>query len=278
MPAPYETRLRRVLDYIHADPAGDMSLDTLADVAAMSRFHWHRVFHSMTGETCAQAVRRIRLHRAACWLVQSNDPVAKVAQRAGFDSVQSMGRAFRASYGMAPGAFRKRGQLASPLHQTPEQEFKMFDVTLTTRAPMRLAALPHKGPYLEIGRSFEAVGAIFTARNLWPQARGMAGLYFDDPNAVPEADLHSYAGVVLAENAPVPDGLEEVSTAGGKLAILTFKGPYSGLKNAYDYLYGVWLPKSGEEPAEAPVFEVYLNNPMDTAPDELLTEICLPLT
>ncbi|MFT5345881.1 MAG: AraC family transcriptional regulator, partial [Dinoroseobacter sp.] len=55
MSAAYETRLRRVLAYIHDNPAGDLSLDTLADVAAMSRFHWHRVFHGMTGETCAAA-------------------------------------------------------------------------------------------------------------------------------------------------------------------------------------------------------------------------------
>jgi AraC family transcriptional regulator len=64
MSAPYEQRILRVLNYIHDTPAGDLSLDQLADVAAMSRFHWHRVFHAVTGETCAQAVRRIRLHRA----------------------------------------------------------------------------------------------------------------------------------------------------------------------------------------------------------------------
>nr|MCU0854535.1 AraC family transcriptional regulator [Paracoccaceae bacterium] len=49
----YEDRLLRVLDHIAENPAGDLSLDALADVAAMSRFHWHRVFHAMTGETAA---------------------------------------------------------------------------------------------------------------------------------------------------------------------------------------------------------------------------------
>ena len=46
----YEKRLLRVISYIHDNPAGDLSLDTLADVAAMSRFHWHRVFSAMMGE------------------------------------------------------------------------------------------------------------------------------------------------------------------------------------------------------------------------------------
>ena len=60
-----ERRVLRVLEHIHANPAADLSLDALADVAAMSRFHWHRLFRAVTGETAAQTVRRMRMHRAA---------------------------------------------------------------------------------------------------------------------------------------------------------------------------------------------------------------------
>ena len=78
MPNHLETRVLRVLAYIHDNPAGNLSLDRLADVAAMSRFHWHRVFRAMTGETCAQAVRRTRLHIAAIDLVNTVKPVAQI--------------------------------------------------------------------------------------------------------------------------------------------------------------------------------------------------------
>jgi AraC family transcriptional regulator len=59
--------------------------------------------------------------------------------------------------------------------------------------------------------------------------------------------------------------------------VVTYKGPYSGLEAAYTALFGNWLPESGEEPADAPCYELYLNSPMDTAPEDLITEICLPL-
>lgn len=85
----YEQRVLRVLQYIHENPSEDLSLDALADIALMSRFHWHRVFHAMTGETCAQAVRRIRLYRAATWLSNSDTPVAEIASRVGYPNVQS---------------------------------------------------------------------------------------------------------------------------------------------------------------------------------------------
>jgi len=273
----YEKRLLRVLEYIHANPAGDLSLDRLADVAAMSRFHWHRVFHAMTGETCAQATRRIRLHRAACWLVQTDDPVAEVARRCGYPSAQSFTRAFGQVFGMSPGKFRKRGDLTSPSLYLRKGEYPVFPVEIITTRPRRLAAMAHKGPYLEIGAAFQQVASIFSARNLWPKAQGMVGIYYDDPGLVAPENLNSHAGVIVGDGFEMPENLEDVQAPGGRMAVMHYKGPYAGLKAAYDYLFGEWLPNSGNEPRDAPSFEVYLNDPMDTAPDDLLTDICVPL-
>ena len=277
MAGSYEKRLMRVLEYIHANPAGDLSLDKLADVAAMSRFHWHRVFHAMTGETCAQATRRIRLHRAACWLVQTDDPVAKVAMNSGYPSVQSFTRAFGEVFGMSPGKFRKRGDLTSPFLQIRKGEYPVFPVEIKTEPARRLAAMAHKGPYPDIGGAFQKVASVFSARNLWSQAQGMVGIYYDDPTTVAPEDLNSRAGVIVGSDFDMPENLEDVCAPGGRMAVMHYKGPYAGLKAAYDYLFGEWLPNSGEEFRDAPSFEVYLNDPMDTAPDELLTDICVPL-
>ncbi|MEO0912819.1 MAG: AraC family transcriptional regulator [Pseudomonadota bacterium] len=273
----YEKRLLRVLDYIHANPGADLSLDALADVAAMSRYHWHRVFAAMTGETLAEATRRVRLHRAACWLVQTDWPLAEVARKVGYTNQQSFTRIFREGYGTTPGAFRNRGELRPLLLRKDKGEYPMFPVEITTMEPRTLAAERHKGPYLEVGAAFERVSTVFTSRDAWKHATGMMGLYYDDPKAVPEAELQSHAGVVVGDAAHVPEGLDTVEVAGGRVAVMHHKGPYAGLKAAYDYLYGEWLPASGEEPRDAPAMEVYLNNPMDTAPDELLTDVCLPL-
>ena len=102
MAGSYEDRILRVVKYIHEHPAGDLSLDRLADVAAMWRFHWHRVFHAMMGETCVEMVRRVRLHQAALRLVQGTDPVAEIATQVGYPTPQSFSRAFRAAYGLTP--------------------------------------------------------------------------------------------------------------------------------------------------------------------------------
>lgn len=273
----YEDRLARVLAYIHDNPKDDLSLDALADVAAMSRFHWHRVYHAMTGETCAQTVRRVRLHRVAAALLKSEVPIAEIAAENGYESTQALSHAFQRSYRLSPSAFRTRGVPLAPLSLKDRKDQIMFDVSLRTQPAQRLGALLHKGPYDEVGVAFEQLGALVTARNLWTSIRGMVGVYYDDPSATAPEDLTSHAGIVLGEGVEMPEGLTEVSLPGGEAAVLTFKGPYAGLQAAYDYLFGVWLPASGREAADVPVSESYLNAPQDTAPDDLLTEIILPL-
>ncbi len=273
----YEARILRVLEHIHDNPAGDLSLDALADVAAMSRFHWHRVFHAMTGETCARAVRRIRLHRAACWLVQRDWTIGEVAARAGYPNVQSFTRAFKAEFACTPGVFRKGGEPGARPVTLRKGTGEMYEVEIVNAPERVLAAMAHKGSYFEIGKAFEKLRALVAARQLWPVVRGAAGVYHDDPAAVPEAELRSHAGLILAEGAELPEGLERVILPAGRTAVLHFTGPYAGLPAAYEYLYGTWLPASGEEPRDAPVWEDYLNSPADVPPEELLTDICLPL-
>ena len=60
MPPGYQDRIDRVIAHIRQHLAGDLSPDALAEVAALSRFHFHRSFTAVTGETVAEAVRRPR--------------------------------------------------------------------------------------------------------------------------------------------------------------------------------------------------------------------------
>lgn len=273
----YERRMHRVLDYIHDNPAGDLSLDALADVAAMSRYHWHRVFHAITGETAAQAVRRLRMHRASVALVHGKDPLAKVARSVGYANLASFNRAFTEAYAMSPTVFRNQGHLRPFPPNHPPEVITMLPIEVRNFPARRLAAMPHTGPYHEINRAFEKLSATMAARGLFPQAGLMVAAYYDDPSAVAPADLRSHAGFEMKTDVVLNSPLEEVILPAGRHAVLTYTGPYAGLPAAYDQLYSIWLPGSGEEPADSPPFEIYLNSPMDTAPEALITEICMPL-
>lgn len=273
----YDTRISRVIDYIYSNPSADLSLDCLADVAAMSRFHWHRVFSALTGESCAQIVRRVRMHRAAFWLVQTEWPLAKIARKVGYNNTQSFTRAFREVFDAKPLEIRAAQAQHVLTLKRKEGDEDMYGVKVEDAPKRRLAAMAHVGAYNGVSKSYEKVAAVFTTRDLWRHARGMVGIYYDDPSTVPEAELRGHAAVELADDLAVPDPLEEVVIEGGESAILVMKGAYTGLQQAYEWLYGQWLPQSGRVPADQPSYEVYLNSPMDTAPADLLTQIYVPL-
>lgn len=272
-----EKRLIRVMDYINANLDGDLSLDTLADVAAMSRFHFHRVFSAMAGHTLSTLVRRMRLYRAAGWLVQTTMPMAQIIEQTGLGSQRSFDRAFTSMFGLTPAAFRKRGELVPLPDPEGNGETTMFPVDIKDQPARRLAAMPHRGAYMKMSTAYEKLSGLLVARELISQTRELVGIFYDDPTEVPEADLRSHAAFVVHDDMPIEAPIEEIILPAGKHAVLSYKGPYSGLKAAYGQFYGDWLPSSGEEPADRATFEIYYNSPMDTAPDDLLTDLVMPL-
>ncbi len=272
----YENRLMRVLRYIYDNPAGDLSLDRLAEEAALSRFHWHRVFHAMTGETCAQAVRRVRLHRAAVMLLTGTAPGDQVAQKVGYDNARSFNRAFAAQYGLSPSEFRKQGCHPAPLLTRQKGEYAMFPVEIKSQPKRVVIGLMHKGEYSGIGVAFEQFFGLCQTRNLWGQVGCPQAVYLNHPDATPVDGLRTLAGAEFHGDV-VPEGLQTLTLDAGRCAVMTYKGHYAGIQSAYQSLFGDWLPQSGALPADAPIYEIYRNNPRDTAPEDLVTEICLPL-
>lgn len=275
--SPLERRLHRVIDHIHSDPGQETDLDALADVAALSRFHWHRVWRQTMGETQAAWLRRIRMHMAATDLARSDAPdLGQVARKVGYRDPDSFARAFAAQYGMTPRQFRDRSEMD---HLMPEMDEKTghYPVEIRQIPARRLFGMSHQGGYHTIAQAYDRLGASVAARGLHDVLGPMIAVFYDDISVVPEAELQSFAALAAPDDMPLPHGLEERDLPGGPAAVLTFRGPYAKLPHGYDYLFGQWLPASGHEPTGAASYELYLNNPIDTAPDDLLTEIHLPV-
>jgi len=271
----YEDRLNRVSAYIYDHLDDDLDMDRLAGVAALSPYHWHRIYHAVRGETVVAAVRRLRLQRAAADLAHSHTSLEAIAKRAAYGSVAAFTRAFGESYGMPPAQYREQGShkdFAPGRLPSPNVHFEM---AIRHVPSFRLATLDHKGSYMEIGRAFEA--AMVAARPLLTLQSKMFGVYCDDPALVDEADLQSKAGVTIPAGIAPPAPLASLDVRAGEYAILRHMGPYADMRSAYQWLFGTWLPQSGRDADDAPVLEEYLNNPQDTQPTQLLTDIYLPL-
>ena len=99
-------RLRRVRDYIEAHLDDDLSLTILADIACLSPYHFSRSFKEAAGVGPQRYVTQCRLERAKTLMRRSRQPLALIAQEAGFADQSHLTSIFRREMGVTPGRFR----------------------------------------------------------------------------------------------------------------------------------------------------------------------------
>lgn len=273
----YRERLERVRSHIRANLDGPLNLDDLADIACLSRFHWHRTYRGLTGETVWQTVRRLRLHRAASDLVNGTLPIEEIAERSGYTNPRAFSQAFKSDFGLPPLRYRAEGGHRRYDNPDWRETEDMYDVRIEEHEPVVIAGLAHTGPYIDVGAAFERFGSHMAGTGGWEKSAGMAAVYFSDPDITPPEALRSLAGMALKPGSVPPDGMETCVLPAGRYAVLTHKGPYAELAKAYHWFFGPWLAASGESAGPAPAVERYLNTPLDAAPTELLTEIHMQL-
>ena len=290
----YSERVTRVLVYIQGNLDRELSLEELAGVAYFSPFHFHRIFRGMLGESVKEHVRRLRLERAALRLRNTSRSVLEVALEAGYESHEAFSRAFKTMAGESPSSFRARrdavprppvpsgvhyrldGDLRSQEIQWPTKRGGM-QVTVKKLESMRVAFLRHVGPYSECGATWDKLLPGLGARGLLGAGTILLGLCHDDPEVTPAEKLR-YDACVSIDDDFEPEGDVGVQTiAGGDYAETTHAGPYDKLGDTYAELFGRWRPTSGREPRSAPCVEIYLNDPDSTEPEELLTDVHVPL-
>ena len=283
----YRKRLLKVIDYMHQHISDDLDVNTLADVACMSPYHFHRIYRYMAQETVNATVRRMRLQAAASELIRSDLSLPLIAKKMAYSSQEAFSRAFLKEFGETPGQYRQTKHMsqvslgpyvamlpAGPDIQCYAEQNTMFTIEIQSLPATSIVGMYHQGDYMEIGQAFEKMAQYAVAHQLFTEQTKSIGIYYDDPKSVDKSQLKSLAGLSVAKPAELEDeAVSQVTIPEGEYATLLFKGSYAELEKAYDWLYGQWLPESGREAGDFPPFEEYLNDPKTTPPAELLTRI-----
>ncbi len=298
----YELAVQRAVRYLVVNLDEALDLERLAREAALSPFHFHRIFRGMVGETPLELHRRLRLERAAFCLIEKDTPVTTIAFEAGYDTHEAFTRAFTARYARPPSEFRQARERSGPschrffqieiaarsgIHfqaqRLDDAAFSFMkgetnmNVEIQKLDPLRTIAVRHIGPYNRISEAFGRLGEIVGPLNLFHERPMMLAIYHDDQETTPERELRSDAALVVGADVKVPAGLTEQLIPGGRYARTTFVGPYEQLGDAWARFMGQWLPQSGERLGNGVPFEVYKNTPAEVPKDELETDLYLPL-
>ena len=298
----YRTRLNRVMDYIDEHLGEDLDLETIAGVAAFSKYHFHRVFSSAVGEPLGSYIQRLRLERAAGLVAEHTDrPITEIAYDLGFSSPAVFSRAFRDCFGMSPrswrdGGWREHGKnckLQSNRYQsignyrqathvssgygnyitrqwrvTMKNERTRLDYTVEVKdiPEKTVAYVRHTGPYAGDGELF---GRLFGKLMKWagprdlivPGKTEMMTIYHDSPEITEEDKLRISVCLTVPEDTQVSGDIGLMKIPAGRYAAATFAIDMTEYGDAWNSLFGGWLPESGYQCDEGPCYELYLGDP-----------------
>lgn len=267
----------------------DIRIEQVADSACMSLYHFHRVFHGVTGESAYDHIRRHRMEISAHYLKLSPLGVAEIAKKVGYQTHASFTRAFRAHFGMSPNEYRQRFGLPEWLSL---EEFKgdsyrradfsvrrdLRDEVLVERVPkIRVAFVRQYGYYKNIGMSFERLTRWACKKGIYSPDNVFFGLPYDDPRVTPHEKIRFDACMVLEGNVQ-PEGEFGIQTiGGGDYATAMFTGTAETFENQSQWLNCSYIRRIGHMVKKSPVLEYYFANPMETPPAEMRSMMFLPM-
>lgn len=286
----YQVRMQRVLDHIDQHLDGDLDLDTLSRIAAFSKFHFHRQFTATFELSVHRYVQLARMKRASYQLAsQDADSVTEIAMDAGYDAPDAFARAFRQRLGQSPSSFRKSpdwgpwlaalGPLDHARSKLMQIIFDSSDVTIRDVAPVTVAVMEHRGDRATVGVTRQRFMDWRKAVGLSPETSSTFMIFRSERTPANPADYSM--DLCISTDRPIdPDDpqMKPGKIPGGRCAVLRYPGNTHNLEPAANYLYRDWLPASGEEARDFPIYcERRLARIPEMSAHEIIVELFLPL-
>lgn len=270
-------RMQRAIEFIEGNLREDLSTEAIAKEACFSMWHFQKVFSSIVGDSVKEYVRKRRLTSALIELGTADRRILDIAVDYQFDSQESFTRAFKAHFGFTPGECRKEGiksvlsrdkpritiAYLEHLHggMTMQPRFVVTQEKKVVGLGINFVSVlsPEKNNHIVIPQLWDK----YIARSSEIKSRKSAvdlGLCecISDPAQKNHPDECFYvAGTEVSDFNSAPEGMVKKVVSGGRYAVFTHKGKLDNLEHTMSYIFGSWLPKSGEELRDAPDLEIY---------------------
>ena len=274
----YVQRINKVVAYINNHLDETLELKTLANEAALSDFHFHRIFKALKGEAIGGYITRLRLEATARLLRYTALTIEEIAFNIGYETPASLSKAFKKQYGISPTEYRTNKDTYIMKKEIINPDLALKAPKIVTLEPKNLIYVALTGTYgsLDYGKAYEQLWGVIKAQKLFTKRIESICISYDDPK-ITEGSLQR-SDVCLAIHKPATPQ-EEVSCktlAGGKYAVFFYQGSYENLSQVYDTAVR-WVIDHQYTLRGEPFFEKYLNDARRTPKEKLKTEIYIPI-
>jgi AraC family transcriptional regulator len=253
--------VRKALWFIESHFAEAISLDDIAAIAGVSRYHVTRAFGEATGLSVMRYVRGRRLSEAAKSLRDGAPDILSVALDAGYGSHEAFTRAFRDQFGQPPETVRAQRHvdnlaLVEPIKMDQTLLADLQPPRFETPKPLLVAGLGERYN----GDTSKAIPA------QWQRFAPHIGNIADQVGATTYGVCHNsdddgnfdyVAGVEVSSFSRVPPEFARVRIPPQKYAVFTHAEHVSTIRRTVMTIWNKWLPESGLDVVDAPNFERY---------------------
>ena len=274
----YTQRINKVVAYINDHLDESLDLKTLAEVAALSEFHFHRIFKALKGESIGAHISRLRIEAAARLLRYSDLSIEDIAFNIGYEAPAALSKAFKNQYGITPTQYRTNKDIYIMKKEIINPDLALKAPKIMELEPKNLIYVALTGEYgsLDYGKAYEQLWAVVKSQKLFTKGIESICVSYDDPKITEASLQRSDIGLAIHKTA-LPEGNVSCKTlAGGKYAVFFYQGSYSQLSTVCDAAMR-WVVESEYELRDEPIFEKYLNDARRTPEEKLKTEIYIPI-
>lgn len=274
----YIQRINKVVAYINNHLDETLELKTLANEAALSDFHFHRIFKALKGEAIGGYITRLRLEATARLLRYTALTIEEIAFNIGYETSASLSKAFKKQYGISPTEYRTNKDTYIMKKEIINPDLALKTPKIVTLEPKNLIYVALTGAYgsLDYGKAYEQLWAVIKAQKLFTKGIESICISYDDPKITEGSLQRSDVCLAIHKPATPQDEVSCKTLAGGKYAVFFYQGSYENLSQVYDTAVR-WVIDHQYTLREEPFFEKYLNDARRTPKEKLKTEIYIPI-
>ena len=274
----YVQRINKVVAYINNHLDETLDLKTLANEAALSDFHFHRIFKALKGEAIGGYITRLRLEATARLLRYTALTIEEIAFNIGYETPASLSKAFKKQYGISPTEYRTNKDTYIMKKEIINPDLALKAPKIVTLEPKNLIYVALTGAYgsLDYGKAYEQLWAVIKAQKLFTKGIESICISYDDPKITEGSLQRSDVCLAIHKSATPQDEVSCKTLAGGKYAVFFYQGSYENLSQVYDTAVR-WVIDQQYTLREEPFFEKYLNDARRTPKEKLKTEIYIPI-
>ncbi|UTJ05656.1 AraC family transcriptional regulator [Arcobacter roscoffensis] len=241
----------------------EITLDDLAKINHVSKFHFHRIFKEETSENFSEVLTSIRLQKAANLLISNqHSTITEISKQCGYNSHSSFIKAFKNRFLYTPSQWKNGSfeMYSEKLNTKKLKEIKTLDYEIKVNEEVYCAYIRHKGYDKTIKNTWQRLRALAYQNNI--EKYEEIGLHHDNPAITPLDKCKYIAAITISKNQKIKSNISTFIIPKSLCAVFKLDGKFGEIIDLIRYIHQNWILNEGKgyEITTLPIYIKYIKN------------------